>query len=331
MNRFLMLLLAASTMLGAGAPSLLRAQDKFPNKPIRVIVPFPAGGVLDPLVRTVGQYMFESMGQQVLVENRPGATGVVGLNICAKSPPDGYTLCGISSDSLAVLPHLLPSLPFDADKDFVGIAQLVYVRAILVTHFKTPFNTFREMVAYAKANPGKLNFASFGEGGAGHQALEIIKHAMGIDIAHVPYKGAAPSIQAVVAGEADLSLSTPPVVLPHIRSGRLKPLALPGDQRMPILPDVPTYKELGIDLELRSWFALVGPAGISPDIVNRLNVEVVKALNAKAYREKIIEPSYYEVNSMNAAQFAEFLKSSRVFGKQIADMVKATGYRSQQQ
>ena len=331
MIRFLTLLLAACSLLGAGASTSVRAQDRYPNKPIRIIVPFPAGGVMDPLTRSIGQYLAESLGQPVLVENRPGATGVVGLNICAKSAPDGYTLCAISSDSLSVVPFLVASLPYDPEQDFSAIAQLVYVRAILVANSRANLNSFGEMVAYAKANPGKLNFSSFGEGGAGHQALEIIKRATGTSITHVPYKGAGPAIQAVVAGEVELSLSTPPVVLPHIRSGRLKPLALPGDQRMPILPDVPTYKELGIDLELRSWFGLIGPANIPRDIVNRLNAEIVKTLNSSVYREKFLEPSYYEATSGTAAQFAELMKVHRIWGRQIADLLKDAGYKAPQQ
>ncbi|MSQ71202.1 MAG: tripartite tricarboxylate transporter substrate binding protein [Betaproteobacteria bacterium] len=331
MVRFLTLLLAASALLGAVAPTPAGAQEKYPSRPIRIIVPFPAGGVMDPLTRSIAQYLSESMGQQVLIENRPGATGVVGLNICAKSPPDGYTLCAISSDSLSVVPFLIPNLPYDPEKDFTAIAQLVYVRAILVANSRAPFNSFSELVAHARANPGKLNFSSFGEGSAGHQAIEIIKRATGTSITHVPYKGAGPAIQAVVAGEVELSLSTPPVVLPHIKSGRLKPLALPGDQRMPILPDVPTYKELGIDLELRSWFGLIGPANLPRDIVNRLNAEIVKTLNSSVYREKFLEPSYYEATSGTATQFAELMKVHRVWGRQIAELLKDAGYKAPQQ
>ena len=302
------------------------AQDAYPNKVVRIIVPFPAGGVMDPLTRSFTQPLAEALGQQVLVDNRPGATGTIGLAACAKSPPNGYTLCMISSDSLSVVPNLFPTPPYQV-KDFTAIAQLIYVRAILVANVKTPFSTFRDMVSYAKANPGKLNFASFGEGSAGHQALELIKNATGIQITHVPYKGAGPAIQAAVAGEVELSLSTPPVVLPHIRTGRLKPLALPGEQRLPVLPEVPTYRELGIDLDLRSWFGLIGPANIPREIVTRLNTEIVKIVQQPAYREKFVAPSYYETSEMTGPQFSEFLQSHSAAGKRLADMLKASGMK----
>lgn len=329
MKHIFAVILSACTAITAGWPALIRAQDVYPNKPIRIIVPFPPGGPIDPLFRSVAQFLTESMGQQVLVENRAGATGAIGLSACAKSPPDGYTLCGISSDSLSVLPHLSKQLPYDAEKDFTPIAQLVYVRAVLVANPRAPFNNFTEMIAYATANPGKLNFGSFGEGGAAHQALEIIKRATTTRITHVPYKGSGPAIQAAVAGEVDLALSTVNVVLPLIRAGRLKPLSLPGEQRMPVLPDVPTYKELGIGQELRSWFGLMGPAGIPREVVIRVNREVVRVLQSNAYREKFVNPVYYETSEMNPQQFAEFLMESRIHGKQIADLLHAAGYRAE--
>ena len=285
---------------------------------------------MDPQFRSLGQFLSESLGQQLLIENRPGATGIVGINACAKSASDGYPLCAISSDSLSVLPHLVRDLPYDPKKDFTPVAQIVYFRAILVTDQQAPFNTFREMIAYAKANPGRLNFGSFGEGGAAHQAIEIIKNAIVTRITHVPYKGSGPAIQAVVAGEVDLALSTRRWVLPLIRAGRLKPLALPGDRRLPALTDVPTYKELGIDLDLRSWFGLVGPAGISREIVVRLNREIVKVMHSPAYREKYLAPIDYEAVDSAAGEFAGFFDDSREKrGRQIAELLKAAGYKVQ--
>lgn len=319
---------AVLALLAAVTAGPVLAQESYPTRPVRIIVPFPAGGPIDPLFRSLAQFLAEPLGQQVLVENRPGATGTVGLSVCAKSPPDGYTLCGISSDSLSVLPHLFSKLPYDPEKDFSPVAQIIYVRAILVANAQAPFNTFREMIAVAKAHPGKLNFGSFGEGGAAHQAIEIIKHATGTKITHVPYKGTGPAIQAAVAGEVDLALSTPLVVLPLIKAGRLKPLALPGEARMPILPEVPTYGELGIDLDLRSWFGLVGPAKIPGAIVSRLNREIAKVLGSPQYRDKFLVPLYYEAADSTAEEFAEFLKNSREkWGRQVADLLKAAGYK----
>lgn len=315
--------LAALAMIIAAAAPHGIAQPAFPSKPLRVIVPFPPGGAVDPLVRALANGLTERAGQPMIVENRPGATGAIGMNLCAKSPPDGYTLCFVTSDGMAVLPALGVALPFDAEKDFDPVALLGISKPVLVASARSPFDTFAGLKAYAKANPGKVNFGTFGEGGSSHQLLAAIQHGAGIDITNVPYKGTGPALQAAVAGEVDLALSIAPVVLPHIKAGRLKPILVLAGTRLAALPGVPTYLEESVPLFRATWFGIVVPAGVPKDIVERLHADIAALIADPKWRERYMPEDSYEASGIGPADFARVLAESRANGKAIAELLRS--------
>jgi tripartite-type tricarboxylate transporter receptor subunit TctC len=305
------------------------AQSPFPSKPVRILVPFPPGGAVDPLVRGLANGMTERLGQPVVVENRPGATGTIGMNVCAKSAADGYTLCFVTSDGMTVIPALGTALPFDVEKDFEPVTLLGFAKPVLVASAGSPFDSFAGLLSYARANPGKVNFGTFGEGGSSHQLLEAIEQGTSTKITNVPYKGTGPALQAAVAGEVDLALSILPVVLPHIQSGRLKPIMVIARARLPALPDVPTYGEVSLALVRATWFGIVAPAGVPSGAVDRLHEAIAAVLADKQWRERFMAADSYDVSGDGPQQFARFLARSRADGKAIAELLRAGGYRPQ--
>jgi tripartite-type tricarboxylate transporter receptor subunit TctC len=307
----------------------VHAQSSFPSKPLRIIVPFPPGGAVDPLVRALANGMTERLGQPVLVENRPGATGTIGMNACAKSAADGYTLCFVTSDGMTVIPSLGAALPFDAEKDFEPVTLLGFAKPILVASVQSPFDNFAELVAYARANPGKVNFGTFGEGGSSHQLLEAIQHGTGTKITNVPYKGTGPALQAALAGEVDLALSILPVVLPHIKAGKLKPIMVIARTRLAALPDVPTYHDEALPLVRATWFGMVVPVGVPTTTLERLHEAIAGLLDDMRWRERFMPADSYEVAGEGPRDFARFLVTSRADGKAIAELLRASGYRPQ--
>jgi len=323
---------ALLTAIGAafvlGMPVWAGAQP-YPTKPVRIIVPYPPGGPQDPLVRLIQGPLGEALGQQIVVENRAGATGLIGMTACARSDPDGHTLCTVTNDGMMILPRLRSDMPFDVNRDLVGITQLVHTIQILVTPPKSPFNDFRGMVAYAKANPGKLNMSSFGLGGGVHQLLEAINKAAGIKIAHVPYKGSGPAVQAAVAAEVDLAASTPQVVGPLIRAGKLKALAIRSEQRNAELPDIPTYREQGYDLGSGGWFALAAPGKTPKAIVERLNREVVRIIKSPGVREKITAAFGAPPIGSTPEEFAKMMRDEARHADEMVALLKAAGYKPQ--
>jgi tripartite-type tricarboxylate transporter receptor subunit TctC len=316
----------AALLLGICAGA---AAQSFPSKPLRIIVPFPPGGAVDPLVRALASGMTERLGQAVIAENRPGATGTVGMNACAKSAPDGYTLCFVTSDGMVVIPALGATLPFDVEKDFQPVTLLGSSKPVLVASANSPFDTFKGLVAYARANPGKVNFGTFGEGGSSHQLLEAIQHGTGTKMTNVPYKGTGPALQAAIAGEVNLALSILPVVQPHIQAGKLKPLMVVARTRLAALPAVPTYEDEALPLVRATWFAIVAPAGVPPNNVARLHETMAAVLADKAWRERFMRDDSYDVSGEGPQEFARFLEASRADGKAIADLLRAGGYRPQ--
>ena len=319
---------ALAVVMAAFATHAL-AQAAFPSKPLRIIVPFPPGGAVDPLVRALASGMTGRLGQTVIAENRPGATGTVGMNACAKSAADGYTLCFVTSDGMTVIPALGAPLPFDVEKDFQPVTLLGTSKPVLVASAGSPFDSFKGLVASAQANPGKVNFGTFGEGGSSHQLLEAIQHGAGIKFTNVPYKGTGPALQAAVAGEVDLALSILPVVLPHIQSGRLKPILVIARGRLPALPNVPTYADESLPLVRPTWFGIVAPAGVPADTLARLHEAIASLLHDKDWRERFMRDDSYEVSGDGPQEFARFLVHSRADGKAMAELLRASGYRPQ--
>jgi tripartite-type tricarboxylate transporter receptor subunit TctC len=290
-------------------------------------VPFPAGGAVDPLVRGLSNGLTAKLGQPVVVENRPGATGTIGMAACAKAPADGYTLCFVTSDGLTVIPSLRSDLPFDAERDFAPVTLLGYPQSVLVASARAPFDSFKAMVAYAKQHPGRIDFGTFGEGGISHQLLEAIQQGTGVKVTNVPYKGTGPAVQAALAGEVDLALSTLPVVAPHFPSGKLRPLAVIGRERLPSLPNVPTYREQGLPIDIATWFAIVAPAGVPKAIVRRVHEAIAATMAEPEFREKVMPRDAYDAVGAGPEEFERFLASSRAAGKKIAGMLRAAGYR----
>jgi tripartite-type tricarboxylate transporter receptor subunit TctC len=277
-------LIAGGAALAAGiAP--VRAQD-YPNRPIRIIVPLAAGGMADILARTIAAKLTEA-GHTAVVENRTGGSGVIGADAVAKSPPDGYTLLMGLHATQAILVHL-QKLPYDPAKDFTPVIHAATVPNVLLVHEGVPAASLRELIAYAKANPGKLTFASQGNGSTGHMIGEQFKAMAGIEITHVPYRGAAPASQDLLAGHVSMLFDIVPLAVSNLQSGKVRALAVCASERVKALPEVPTIAEAGLPgMEAGAWFGLFAPAGTPPAIINRLNAEVRKALDSPEVKERL--------------------------------------------
>jgi tripartite-type tricarboxylate transporter receptor subunit TctC len=261
----------------------------FPNKPIRIVVPFPAGGTTDVLARAAAQKLTDTLGQPALVDNRPGAGGNIGAELVAKSPPDGYTLLMGTVGTHAINPALYPKLPYDHVRDFAPVILVAGVPNVLVVNPSLPVNSVQELVAYAKANPGKLNFASSGSGTSIHLSGELFKTAAGLSMTHVPYKGSSPALMDLIGGQVQLMFDNLPSALPQIKAGKLKALGVTSRERAPALPDVPTIAESGFPgFEASSWFGLLAPAGTPQPVIAKLNVEVAKWLASPEAKEKLL-------------------------------------------
>ena len=275
-------------MLVAACVSAAFAQP-FPNKPIRIVVPFPAGGTTDVLARAAAQKLSDTLGQPAVVDNRPGAGGNIGAELVAKSPPDGYTLLMGTVGTHAINPALYPKMPYDHIRDFAPVILVAGVPNVLVVNPALPVNSVSELVAYARANPGKLNFASSGSGTSIHLSGELFKTAAGLSMTHVPYKGSAPALMDLIGGQVQLMFDNLPSALPQIRAGKLKALAVTSRERAPALPDVPTIAESGFPgFEASSWFGLLAPAGTPPPVIATINAEVAKWLASLDAKEKLL-------------------------------------------
>jgi len=269
------------------APGAVFAQPAYPTKPIRLVLPFPPGAPSDLVGRTIGQKLGEQLGQSFVPDNRAGAGGSVGLAMVAKAPPDGYTLM-VTSPSIALTPLLYSSLQYDVAKDFTPIARLASIENVMLVHPSVPAKTLKEFIALARSRPGKLNYGSGGAGTTNHLANELLKSLEKIDIVHVPYKGATVATTALMGGEVDEVVVSVASVLPLIKAGRVRPLVVLSDKRVPTLPNVPTSTEAGYpNFRMSIWYGMVGPGGMPREIVTRLHGEVVKALDDPQLRQQM--------------------------------------------
>jgi tripartite-type tricarboxylate transporter receptor subunit TctC len=261
-------------------PAVVLAQTDYPNKPITLIIPFPAGGVTDVVGREVGRNLTKYLKQPVVIDNRVGASGNIGTQFVAKAQPDGYTLGILTVSAMSIAPHITKNLGFNPTKDFTPITNVVRTDGAIVASLSTPFNTVPELVRFAKENPGKVNYASVGIGSIPHLTAEMFAQRAGINMLHVPYKGAAPAMQDLMANHINLSFETSLVsAVSNLASGRLKILAITGPQRSPAVPNVPTVAESGYPgFSAQGWFGLFGPANLPPKIVEALNKAVTDAL-----------------------------------------------------
>lgn len=282
--------------------------QSYPSKPIRLIVPLAPGGGADIMARAVGQKLAANMGVPVVVDNRPGGATMIGTEIVARAPADGYTLV-MATSSHAINPSLYLKIPFDPIKDFVAATLIATSPLVLAVHPSVPAKSVKELVALAKARPGKLNFASGGPAGIPHLAAELFKLMARIDLVHIPYKGMGPALIDLLGGQVDLLFSTPVASLPYVKSRKLRALAMTGTSRSPAFPDVPTVAETGYaGYEAGTWYALLAPAATPRDPINRLNSEVLKIIQAPEFRERLVSLGIEFVGSTPDAAIA-YIKS----------------------
>ena len=318
-------LLALCALL-AGAFNPAQAQP-YPTKPIRIVVPYPAGGGIDVLSRLLGARLAQRFNQTVVIDNKPGAGTIVAAESVARATPDGYTLMVTTDATISINPHLYAKLPYDPVKDFAPITQLVFLNQLLVAHAALPVSNLKALVAYAKAQPGKLNYASYGIGSQPHLAMEIFKNQSGTDIVHVPYKGIPQAVPAAIAGEVQLTFSGAASTQAHIKAGRLKALAIGGNARLPLMPEVPTFAEQGFaDVPANAWFGLFAPAGTPRDVIAALHAEVTRILKEPEFLQKEIIAKGYELVAGTPEEFAVFLAADT---RRNAQAVKISGARAE--
>lgn len=309
--------LLALLFLAASAPALAQT---WPEKPIRIVVGFAPGGFTDVLARLLGQRLAERLGQPVVVENKAGAAGTLGADLVAKSRADGYTLLLGHSNSNAVAPALYPKLPYDVVRDFTPIARIATTPLLLTVNAAVPAQDIKSFVSLARTKTGGLSFASSGSGSAQHLAAARFMLATHTQMIHVPYKGSGQAIVDLLAGNIDLNFESPPNVLPHLQSGKLRALAITSEKRSPLLPAVPTLAEAGIaNAEMLQWFAVLGPAGLPRPVVQRLNTEINAILKQPDVAEKIAAQGG-EIVGGSAGEFAAFLpRDTAAWGRLVKE------------
>ena len=316
-----MLMFAACVWL----PQVASAQG-YPTKPVRVISPSGAGGPVDVICRAVSQGLGEVLGQQLVVENRVGAAGLIGTDFVVKSPADGYTLLFGFSGPLAIVPNLNPNTPYNVQRDLVAISQVAEAQYVLLVHPSVPAKTVKQLVALAKSRPGKMNFGSGGVGVGIHMASELFKYAAGLNITHVPYKGAAPAMTALMAGEVDMMFNGLPPTLPHIKSGRVRALAVGGEKRSPAVPQLPTVKEAsGLEFKTGGWYGYLAPRGTPPAVVARLHEAIGRTLAQPAVKA-ILDKLATDIVVGSSADFdRQIREESAIWAK----VIKAAGIKAQ--
>jgi len=308
MQKKLLMTLATLAMLAATAPVRAQAADSYPSKPIRLLVGFPPGGSTDILSRQVGLRLAESLGQQVVIDNRAGAAGNLASELVAKGNPDGYTLLMATVSSHGINPGLYKKVPYDPVKDYAPVTLIASYPLILAVNPGVPVKNVKELIALAKGKPGTVRFGSSGNGSPGHLSGEIFKGMAGVDMVHVPYKGGAPSTLAVLSGEVQITFATLPGAMPHIKSGKLNGPAVTTAKRSPALPEVPTIAEAGLPgFDVSSWAGLMAPAGTPKAVVQKLNTATVKALANPDMRARLAGEGAEPVGN-TPEQFAAFVK-----------------------
>jgi tripartite-type tricarboxylate transporter receptor subunit TctC len=303
----------------------LALAQPYPSKPIRFVVPYPAGGPLDTVARLLGQKVSEGTKQPVIVDNKPGAGGNIGADAVAKSPPDGYTLLMGAVATHAINPTLYTSIPYDAQKDFIAVTQVASTPNVLVVNPSVPASNVREFIAYARANPGKLNFGSGSTGSAGHLAGELFKTLAGVEMTHVPYKGAAPAMNDLIGGQIQLMFDNLASSLGQVRAGRIRALAVTTAKRTSLAPELPTIAESGLPgFDISTWFGIFVPAGTPREAVERLHAEFTRALAAPDVREKMLALGAEPVGSRPE----EFTAYIRAEADKYARVIKASGAKA---
>jgi tripartite-type tricarboxylate transporter receptor subunit TctC len=314
------LILAACCGLAWAAGALAQG---YPVKPVRVVVPFSPGGATDLTGRTLGARMAEGLKQQVIVENRTGAGGVIGADIAAKAPPDGYTVLLATPAETAILPHM-QKMPYDALRDFAPVSLATASPLILVVHPSLPVRSVKELIAFVRARPGQLSYGSAGTGGVHHLAAEQLKVAYKLDMVHVPYKGVGPVIPDLIGGHIPMTFSSMPPSMPHVRSGKLRALGVASDKRSPAAPEVPTMTEAGApDFVATNWFAYFVPAGTPAAVISTLNAEINRTLKLEDVKGKLL-PLGLETRGTTPDELGRFLREE---SQKFAKLIKAAGVK----
>jgi tripartite-type tricarboxylate transporter receptor subunit TctC len=311
--------------LAALAPAASLAQN-YPVKPVRLIVPFPAGGGVDFMGRVIGQELGKKLGQQVAIDNRAGANGIVGLEALKTAPPDGYTIAAASAGPLAVNPFIYAKLPHDVLRDFTHIVLTNNFPLLLVSHPSLPVKNLKELLALARAKPGQVSYSSPGAGNSAHLAAELFNSMGKVKILHVPYKGTAPAIVAVLSGEAQLTWSSIPSILPLVKAGRVRALGVGNAQRVPSLPEFPTVAEAGLPgFEAYSWGGIIGPANMPQAVVQRLNRDIADVLKQKDIADRMLAEGTVPQSS-TPEEFTAYIRSEM---KKWGDVVKMAGIKAE--
>ena len=314
-------LLVAGALLAGSLPA---SAQPYPNRPLRIVVPFPPGGGTDIGTRIVAQKLQEAWGQAVIVENKPGAAGIVGTELTAKSAPDGYTFMMGNIGTHAINVSLYKKLAYDPVKDFAPVSMVADLPLLLLVHPSVPANSVKELIVLAKSQPGKLNFSSSGAGGSMHVAAELFKSMTGVDMVHIPYKGGAPAVADLLSGQVALSFSTVLETIQHVKAGKVRALAVTNDHRSIALPDLPTIAEAGLPgYQSISWLALFAPAGTPKDIVNKVSAESVRILKLPDVKERLLaqgaEPIGSTPEQLAATLAADIAKYAKV--------IRESGYK----
>ncbi len=320
------LLQITGALAGAPAliPSFVRAQAEWPTKPVRLVVPFAPGGTSEIVARAVAVELSRQLNQNVYVENKPGGAGTVAMTEVAKAVPDGHTLILGHVGTLAVNPYMLPPQSYEVNRDFMPVTLLAKVPNLFVCHTDVPAKTLPEFIAYAKKNPGKLAYGSAGNGSAGHLAFEYLKLVAGMFILHVPYRGTGPQLTDLIAGRTQAASAGTPALLSHVRSGKLRALAVGTAQRIAALPDVPTVAELGYkNFETSQWYGLMAPAGTPPAVISKLHSESQKALRSSSVTERFANDNA-SAGGNSPAEFTAFIQSEQ---RIWSDIVKRAGIK----
>ena len=310
-----------AALLATGLFSQQAALAQYPTRPVHIVVPYPAGGAVDAFARVLTQQLSEMWGQQVVVDNRPGASTMIGADQVAKSPPDGYTLLLTAELTLVIVPHLYEKIPYDPLRDFTPIVALVSATQALVANPSLPVKTVKDLVALAKTKPGQLTYGSFGNGSTGHLNIEVLQAMTGARFNHIPYNGAGPAMNDVIGGHIDFMLAALSIVKGNVQAGKLRMIGVGSNHRSSEFPDVPTISESGAPgFEAKSWFGLVAPAGTPPDVIKKINQDVTKVISDRAFAEKFLAAQGLEPITGTPEQFAALVRAETVrWGKVVKD------------
>ena len=314
-------MVAAITSVVACLSYSAHAADTWPQRPVRIVVGFPPGGGIDVVARLLAVPMTQSLGQQVIVDNRPGANGILGTELVAKANPDGHTVFIGTTGNLSLNPIVVKNLPFSMERDFVPVIQTSSVPFLIYVHPKVPAKTLDELIAHIKANPGKINYYSSGSGSLPHLSGELLNSTAGMKAVHVPYKGSAPGFNDLLGGQIQYGFDAVPIGLPHVKTGRVRAVAATGPKRLSLLPEVPAANETLKGFEVINWYGVMAPTGTPAAVVNRLYMELAKAMAHPETRDKLIAQGTDPVDS-NPRAFAAFMKAETAKWGQA---VKAAG------